>query len=1031
MQRRLSVLSLVLLAASACAEAAPRGAALYSSFRDGAYWYRDEQAAVFRAAGWDLDAYENTRVADLIAALDRYAVVVLGTSYNYEHPQDLAASAAAWQAFLERGGCLVVTDANYASMYAWLSAVHPALRWGSRGEMNPWREAPPAWTDAGHPLLRDVKPPNVPWTFPSYWSQAFTVLVADADRRPVVAYLEVGKGIVVVSSAYRQYDFPTAPFLRNLVAWAKDPQRRAAVAQRQEAAKAAAQNLPGLDVPTLDPAPTLDGTPGVTEWQRAAVLPDFVAMDGGRGLTQRTVCRVGQTPQGLFVAFECYDHDVANLSRRIGERDGAVWTDDCVEVFLDPSGGQQEYLHFAVSAAGTQYDERGADPGWDRYWEARTSVAAGMWTAELYIPFAALDVRADRRPAAVWTGNFYREYPGRGGVPQELSGWSPTFSSFGSPSRFGMLRGINAPAERYVLAPEIGVQTPERWFGGDNPLTATVTALPGQSAAFSLACVEVGSQRLATTAAAQELAAGQRVEVGATVSLSTDGPRWFQFLARAAAEPERVLASSRAFRAVPAAPLEMTLLAPVFRGTVQSRDPDKTLRLRVQVGDPGPAAGALYLRASLLPRGRLRPLWQEVQTVIPRTAVSFAGALAEVPPGDYDVQVDLQDEAHRLLAQDRCEVKVLAAAPVEVSFDAKRACRVNGKTLFPIGLYHVSEPALTLVNGRAKELGLPELTLEEMLAGCRDHGFNTLVRGWGMPGEEYMQRAQKLGLWVMPEVGAPDAVTLAAQVALANRFSNLLMWYGIDEPGGERLQQALEAHARFARADPHRPVSAACNNVGVFADGVRAYDLLLMDPYFIFPKRGTSLEAIGGWVDAGLRASGRRLPVWVVPQAFAIDQTWAEPTGAELRCQAYLSIVHGATGLIWYAWYTTEPWSQNPRGRNQWFLPDSPLWPCFTGLNAEITQLAPVILEGEVRGPAACDSEAIHSQSWEADGAVTLIAVNPRDREVTCRLSGLPGTVATVLFEDRQVAVQDGACTDTFAPWAARVYRLAGSATGK
>ena len=29
----------------------PRGAAVYSSFRDGAYWYRDEQVAVFAAAG--------------------------------------------------------------------------------------------------------------------------------------------------------------------------------------------------------------------------------------------------------------------------------------------------------------------------------------------------------------------------------------------------------------------------------------------------------------------------------------------------------------------------------------------------------------------------------------------------------------------------------------------------------------------------------------------------------------------------------------------------------------------------------------------------------------------------------------------------------------------------------------------------------------------------------------------------------------------------------------------------------------------
>jgi hypothetical protein len=1023
MPRNALVPLLLLVVTSALAEVPPRGAAVYSSFRDGAYWYRDELVPVFRAAGWELDAYENIRIADLVAGLERYAVVVFGTTYNIEHPQDLASLAPAWRAFLERGGCLLVTDANYEAQFAWLSSVDPALRWASRGETNRWSEAPPAWTDAGHPLLRDVKPPNVPWTNPVYWSQAFTPLVADTDRRPIVAYLEAGKGIVVVSSAYRQYDFPSAPFLKNLVAWARDPERLAAAQQRRETAKAAAQNLPTLSVPTLGQEPTVDGTLGDPEWQGAALLPDFVTMDGSRSLTQRTVCRIGQTTQGLFVAFQCYDHDVANLGRRIAERDGAVWTDDCVEAFLDPSGGRQEFLHFAVSAAGIQYDERGADPAWDRYWVARTSVSPGMWTAELYIPFASLDITATSPPGATWTGNFYREYPGRGAVPQELSGWSPTFSNFGASSHFGTLRDIVVPAAKYTLAPEITVTAPERWFSGDNPVTATVAALREQVAAFSLSCVEVGGQTLAEAASRQTLAAGEKAEIAATVTLQTDTARVLQFVARDAAEPERVLASSRVFRALPAPVLELTMLSPIFRGTVQSRDPDKTLRLTGRVGDPGTVTGDLSLRASLIPKGRLRPVWQQSQTVTPRAEVSFAGSLADVPPADYEVQIDLQDAAQRLIARDRREISVLAPAPVEVTFDAKRACLVNGNPLFPIGLYHVSEPALALVNGRAKELGLPQMTLEEMLTGCRDHGFNALVRGWGMPSVEYMEVAQKLGLWVLPEVGAPDAATLQAQVAFANRFSNLLMWYGIDEPGGDRLQMALAAHDRFAQADPHRPVSAACNNVGVFADGVRAYDLLMMDPYLIYPKRGPGLEGIAGWVKAGMKAGGGRMPIWVVPQAFAIDNTWAEPTGVELRCQAYLSIVHGATGLIWYAWYTTEPWSQNPKGRNQWFLPDSPLWPYFTTLNAEINHLASVILQGEARGPAAGAAETVHSQRWEAEGATTLIAVNPLARELTCRFSSLPGTAAEVLFEDRQLPLQDGAFSDTFAPLAVHVYR--------
>jgi len=1020
--RSLPLLPIILaIILSPQAQAQPRGAAVYSSFRDGQCWYRDEQAGVFREAGWGLDAYENIHIADLVAALDRYAVVVFGSGYNYEHPQPLESYADKWRAYLDRGGCLVVTDANYPQMFDWLTAIDPGLRWGSKSEMNPSREGPAAWVNSEHPLMLHVKPPRVPWTQPAYWSQALTPLVADAGRRPIVSYLEVGKGLVVVSSAYQQYGFPDASFLQNLVTWAKDPARLAAVQKRRDAARLAGNAVPELTVPLLAKAPAMDGTVNEAQWAGAAVIPQFVTMDGSPNLTQRTVCRVARTAQSLVVAFQCYDSDVANVSRKVKERDGAVWTDDSVEVFLAPAGEGKEYLHFIVNAAGTQYDERGGDAAWDRYWVARTGIAPGMWTAEIEIPFASLDITADSPSAAVWTANFNREYQGRGPLQQELSGWSPTFGGFAVRSRFGKLRGISVPTEKYTLAPGLSAKTPQRWFGGANPVTVTVSAAKTRPAAVRLTCVDLDNGAETEVAPKIALAAGKQTSLAASIALDTDQPRTFQFVARDPAAPERVLASSPVIRALPAPVLELDMLSPIYRGCIQSKDQDKTLRLSGLVGDSGVGAGPLCLRASLIPKGHLRPVWQQAQTVSPRSTANLQGSLADLPPGDYEVQIDLQDSAARLIARDRRDLRVLSPAPLEVSFDAKRACRVNGKPIFPIGLYHISEPALELVNARARELKLPEISLEQLLTDCRDHGFNTIVRGWGMPGEKYMQIAQKLGLWVLPEVGAPDAASLDSMVAFANRYSNLLMWYGIDEPSGDRLQMALDAHDRFAKADPHRPVSAACNNTGVFPDGVRAYDLLMMDPYFI---RNSSIEGIAGWVKAGIEAGHGRVAVWVVPQAFAIDGAWAEPTCEELRCQAYLSIVHGATGLIWYAWYTTEKWSQNGKGRNQWLLPDTPLWPYFTKLNAEINQLAPVILEGESKGPAACDADGIHSCVWTADGATYLLAVNPRTQEQKCHFTGLPEKPAEVLFEARRIVVQAGAFGDTFKPLEAHVYRL-------
>ncbi len=632
---RAMVIGLLLVALSSAVQAEPpRGAAVYSSFKDGAYWYQRDQEPVFTELGWPLTTFENTHIADLVASLAEYDLVVMGTGYNIENSQDFGQYGAQWRAWVEKGGCLVVTDANYGPMFYWLSAVDPALKWGCLGQMNEWREAPPSWVAADHPLMQGVQPQNVPWTYPVYWSQAYTPLLADKDRRPIIAYQEIGKGIVVVSSAYRQYNFPSPPFLSNLMTWVKSPERLAAASQRQAAALAARNQLPEVTFPTLPKAPVLDGDIGEAEWQSAATLPDFVAMDGAQNLTQRTVCRVGQTTQGLYLAFECWDSDLAGLSPKVVQRDGPVWTDDCVEVFLAPATGRVDYLHFAVNAAGVQYDERGADAFWDRYWLVKTGRAPGRWTAELFLPFSALELRADDPADLAWTGNFYREYPGRGPLPGELSGWSPTFGNFARPAYFGKLHGIEAPLEKYKLAPELELNAPERWFGGANQVTVVATALPGQSAEFSVQLEEVGRQGQATALPVAKLEAGQQVELAIEVKLETDTSRAFQIVARDAVEPDRILASSRVFQATPEPVLELTLLSPVFRNTVQSRDPDKTLRLTGSVGDPGDFTGGLSLRASLIPEGRLRPLWQQSQPVSPRAEVSFEGSLEAVQPGE-------------------------------------------------------------------------------------------------------------------------------------------------------------------------------------------------------------------------------------------------------------------------------------------------------------------------------------------------------------------------------------------------------------
>jgi hypothetical protein len=146
----------------------------------------------------------------------------------------------------------------------------------------------------------------------------------------------------------------------------------------------------------------------------------------------------------LRVAFECEDsHPWATITRR----DGPLFTEEVVEVFLDPFGDLECYFEIEVNPLNTVLDLmlRRVAKGWRKElaWkcdglETQAAQTAGGWTATLLIPFAALAAQPPV-PGALWRANFLRiDRPP--GVPRELSAWSPTGrNNFHDPGRFGFL----------------------------------------------------------------------------------------------------------------------------------------------------------------------------------------------------------------------------------------------------------------------------------------------------------------------------------------------------------------------------------------------------------------------------------------------------------------------------------------------------------------------------------------------------------------------------------------------------------------
>jgi len=197
-----------------------------------------------------------------------------------------------------------------------------------------------------------------------------------------------------------------------------------------------AEPLPIAEVPLL--APTA----------RLVELPALRLRHASRGTEPRlaTTLRLGCRDGALFVRFDGRDDGVVATLR---ERDGQLWQEDVVEVFLSPQDPPFAYYEFEVNPLGTLFDARVDSPDLSRAtmrvepawtcsgFSARVRCGPRRWSALLRIPLAPM---APKGIPSVWRANFYRIDRDD---PDEFSAWSPTFADppdFHVPNRFGYLR---------------------------------------------------------------------------------------------------------------------------------------------------------------------------------------------------------------------------------------------------------------------------------------------------------------------------------------------------------------------------------------------------------------------------------------------------------------------------------------------------------------------------------------------------------------------------------------------------------------
>ncbi|MGC3988702.1 MAG: carbohydrate-binding family 9-like protein [Chthoniobacteraceae bacterium] len=178
-------------------------------------------------------------------------------------------------------------------------------------------------------------------------------------------------------------------------------------------------------------------------WQEISALA-LVDTFSGQPLEQATTVQMAWDEREWRIRFTVTD---AHAWATITERDGPLYREEVVEVFVDPYGDLFSYFEIEVNPLNTVCDlvlrkNRSGiikDFGWHCEGLVTTvqRTSAG-WIAELGIPFASIADGAPQ-PGSVWRANFLRiDRPAH--RERELGAWSPTgVAQFHVPARFGFV----------------------------------------------------------------------------------------------------------------------------------------------------------------------------------------------------------------------------------------------------------------------------------------------------------------------------------------------------------------------------------------------------------------------------------------------------------------------------------------------------------------------------------------------------------------------------------------------------------------
>ena len=327
-------------------------------------------------------------------------------------------------------------------------------------------------------------------------------------------------------------------------------------------------------------------------------------------------------------------------------------------------------------------------------------------------------------------------------------------------------------------------------------------------------------------------------------------------------------------------------------------------------------------------------------------------------------------------------------------------------------------------------------------------GINTYVGLWRGPTDEQLSQLKNAGMKV-----------ICHQNRAALKYVDdptIIGWMHGDEPDNAQSlgqgkgygppilpQKIIDDYGNIRAKDPTRPVllnlgqgvawdgyygrGVRTNHPEDYTEYVKGCDIASFDIYPVVHERQQitgKLWYVANGVERLIKWTGSKKVVWNCIECTRISNPNAKATPHQVKCEAWMSLVHGSMGLI----YFVHEWQ--PRFNEAALLSDPEMLSAVTAINHQITELAPVLNSPTIEDAASVSSSneavPVAIMSKKHNGATYLFAVGMRDDKTTATFTLRHAeSIKTieVLGENRTIPVNDGVFKDNFDAWDVHLYK--------